>query len=303
MRFPFPIRTIRPQIERVQVSGGTSELTSWQNRPLDAVWPVVYIDALWIKIRDGQVVNRPVYVAVGVDLDGCKHILGLWIGKDAGEGSRHWLRVLGELKARGIADLCILCCDGLTGLPEAVNTVWPATTVQTCVIHLMRGSLRLASKRDHAKLVPALRAIYTAPTEQAAQQALDDFATSELGRRYPAIERSWRAAWPEFVPYLAFPPEIRKVIYSTNMIWVLYLRGRSRGSCPDRRGQYGRPARRAAPASAHRRSRWRSAAAYTARSRPPRSQAAPAEQVAADATVPGSRSAATVPGSRSAATA
>jgi transposase-like protein len=212
------------------------ELTSWQSRPLDAVWPVVYIDALWIKIRDGQVVNRPVYVAVGVDLDGCKHILGLWIGKDGGEGSRQWLTVLGELKARGIADVCILCCDGLTGLPEAVNTVWPATTVQTCVIHLMRGSLRLASKKDHAKLVPALRAIYTAPTEQAAQQALDDFAASELGRRYPAIERSWRAAWPEFIPYLAFPPEIRKVIYSTNMIESINARfrkvTRNRGHFP-----------------------------------------------------------------------
>jgi putative transposase len=196
----------------------TEEITAWQNRPLDPIWPVVYIDALWIKIREGQVVNRPVFVAVGVDLDGAKHILGLWVGKDPGEGSRQWLTILGELKARGIADVCILCCDGLTGLPEAVNVVWPRTTVQTCVIHLIRASLRLASKKDHPKLVPALRAIYTAPTEQAAEQALDDLAASELGRRYPAIERSWRAAWSEFTPYLAFPPEIRKVIYSTNMV-------------------------------------------------------------------------------------
>jgi putative transposase len=212
------------------------EITAWQMRPLDPIWPVIYIDALWIKIRDGQVVNRPVYVAVGVDLDGAKHVLGLWIGKDPGEGSRQWLTILGELKARGIDDVCILCCDGLTGLPEAVNTVWPRTTVQTCVIHLVRASLRLASKKDHPQLVPALRAIYTAPTEQAAEHALDDLAASTLGRRYPAIERTWRAAWAEFVPYLAFPPEIRKVIYSTNMIESINARlrkvTRNRGHFP-----------------------------------------------------------------------
>jgi putative transposase len=212
------------------------EITTWQNRPLEAVWPVVYIDAVWIKIRDGQVVNRPVFVAVGVDLHGCKHILGLWIGKDPGEGARQWLTILGELKARGITDVCILCCDGLSGLPDAVNAVWPRTTVQTCVIHLMRASLRLASKKDHTALIPALRAIYTAPTEQAAEQALEEFAGSQLGRRYPAIERSWRAAWSEFVPYLAFPPEIRKVIYSTNMIESINARlrkvTRNRGHFP-----------------------------------------------------------------------
>ncbi|WKK27747.1 IS256 family transposase [Streptomyces olivoreticuli] len=193
------------------------EITAWQSRPLDSLWPVVYIDALWIKVRDGKVANRPVYLAVGVDLDGCKHVLGLWIGKD-GEGARQWLTILGELKARGVGDVLVACCDGLPGLPDAINAVWPRTTVQTCVIHLVRSSLRYASKADHGKLVPALRKIYTAPTEQAAEQEMEEFTASDLGRKYPAVVRTWSQAWQDFVPYLAFPPEIRKVIYSTNMI-------------------------------------------------------------------------------------
>ncbi|MFI1967482.1 IS256 family transposase [Streptomyces pathocidini] len=193
------------------------EITSWQSRPLDPVWPVVYIDALWIKVWDGKVANRPVHLAVGVDLDGCKHVLGLWIGKD-GEGARQWLTIIGELKARGVEDVLVACCDSLPGLPDAINTVWPRTTVQTCVIHLVRASLRYASKADHGKLVPALRKIYTAPTEKAAEQALEGLAESPLGTKYPAVLRTWRQSWQDFVPYLAFPPEIRKVIYSTNMI-------------------------------------------------------------------------------------
>jgi putative transposase len=211
------------------------EITTWQNRPLDPMWPVVYIDALWIKVRDGKVANRPVYLAVGVDLDGRKHVLGLWIGKE-GEGARQWLTILGELKARGIEDVLVACCDGLPGLPDAISAVWPRATVQTCVIHLVRASLRYAAKQDHGRLVPALRAIYTAPSEQAAEQALEDLATSELGRKYPAVIRSWRNAWAEFVPYLAFPPEIRKVIYSTNMIESINARlrkvTRNRGHFP-----------------------------------------------------------------------
>ncbi|QUW85318.1 IS256 family transposase [Streptomyces mirabilis] len=201
----------------------SDEITAWQSRPLDSVWPVVYIDALWIKVRDGKVANRPVYLAVGVDLDGCKHVLGLWIGKD-GEGARQWLTILGELKARGIEDVLVACCDGLPGLPDAINAVWPRATVQTCVIHLVRASLRYASKADHAKLVPALRKIYTAPTEQAAEQAMEEFTTSDLGRKYPAVVRTWSQAWQDFVPYLAFPPEIRKVIYSMNMIESINVR-------------------------------------------------------------------------------
>lgn len=211
------------------------ELTAWQNRPLDAIWPIIYIDALWIRIRSGSVVSKPVYLAVGVDMDGCKDVLGLWVG-DGGEGATTWMTVLSELRNRGVEDVCIVACDGLKGLPDAVTATWPRATVQTCVIHLMRASLRFASKRDHAALVPALKAVYTAPNEQAAEQALQEFSDSELGQRYPAIVRTWRTAWSEFTPYLAFPPEIRKVVYSTNLIESINARlrktTRNRGHFP-----------------------------------------------------------------------
>ncbi|MFE5163660.1 IS256 family transposase [Streptomyces sp. NPDC056697] len=211
------------------------ELATWQNRPLDAIWPIIYIDALWIKIRSGSVVSKPVYLAVGVDMDGRKDVLGLWAG-DGGEGATTWMTVLTELRNRGVEDVCIVACDGLKGLPEAVTATWPRTTVQTCVIHLIRASLRLSSSRDHPKLVPVLKAIYTAPTEQAAEQALEEFTASELGQRYPAVVRTWQAAWSEFTPYLAFPPEIRKVVYSTNLIESINARlrktTRNRGHFP-----------------------------------------------------------------------
>ncbi|AOR36752.1 IS256 family transposase [Streptomyces fodineus] len=211
------------------------ELATWQNRPLDAVWPIIYIDALWIKIRSGSVVSRPVYLAVGVDMDGRKDVLGLWVG-DGGEGATTWMTVLTELRNRGVEDVCIVACDGLKGLPEAVTATWPRATVQTCVIHLIRASLRLTSSRDHPKLVPALKAIYASPTEQAAEQALEEFSASELGQRYPAVVRTWQAAWSEFTPYLAFPPEIRKVVYSTNLIESINARlrktTRNRGHFP-----------------------------------------------------------------------
>ncbi|GAA3085484.1 hypothetical protein GCM10020000_84950 [Streptomyces olivoverticillatus] len=130
------------------------ELVAWQNRPLDAVWPTIYIDALWVKIRSGSVVSKPVYLAVGVDMDGRKDVLGLWVGAD-GEGATTWMAVLSELRNRGIEDVCIVACDGLKGLPDAVTATWPKATVQTCVIHLTRASLRLSSVRDHPKLVPS----------------------------------------------------------------------------------------------------------------------------------------------------
>jgi len=211
------------------------ELTAWQNRPLEPVWPIVYIDALWVKVRDGSVVNRPVYLAVGVDLDGCKHVLGMWVGT-AGEGAKYWMGVLAELRNRGVEDVLICCCDGLAGLPESVTAIWPRTTVQTCVVHLMRASLRYASRKDHSQLVPQLRAIYTAPTEQAAQTALEEFEASDLGRCYPAIAKTWRNAWSEFVPFLVFPPAVRRVVYTTNMIESINARlrkaTRNRGQFP-----------------------------------------------------------------------
>lgn len=194
------------------------ELTSWQNRPLEPVYPIVYIDALWIKIRDQAVANRPVYLAVGIDVEGRKEVLGLWVGSTDGEGAKYWMALLSELKNRGLSDVLICCCDGLKGLPEAIEAVWPQALVQTCVIHLIRSSLRYASRKDHDRLIPMLRRIYTAPTEQAASDALDALADSQLGRRYPAILRVWRNAWTEFTPFLAFPPEIRRIVYTTNTI-------------------------------------------------------------------------------------
>jgi Transposase and inactivated derivatives len=226
---------VSPDLVSKVTDAVAEELTSWQNRPLDPVWPIVYIDALVVKVRDGVVSNRPVYLAVGVDLDGRKHVLGLWLGKD-GEGAKFWLAVLTELRNRGVADVCVVCCDGLQGLPESITATWPEATVQTCVVHLIRASLRYASKKHHPQLVAGLKPIYTASTEQAAEAAFQDFVDSELGRRYPAIVRVWTNAWAEFVPFLAFPPQIRKVIYTTNTIESMNSRlrkaTRNRGHFP-----------------------------------------------------------------------
>jgi putative transposase len=193
------------------------ELTEWQARPLDRVYPVVFIDALMVKIRDGVVANRPVYLAIGIDCDGAKQVLGLWVGPSTGESSKFWLTVLSELKSRGVADVCIVCCDGLTGLPDAIGVVWPQATVQLCVVHLIRASLRYASKKDWGPLTKDLRSIYTATDEAAAATALDAFA-EQWQQRYPAIVRLWRSHWAEFTPFLAFPPDVRRVIYTTDEI-------------------------------------------------------------------------------------
>jgi len=193
------------------------ELQEWQARPLDPVWPVVFIDALMVKIRDGVVTNRAVYLAIGIDCEGAKQVLGLWIGPTTGESAKFWLSVLSDLKSRGVADVCIVCCDGLTGLPDAIGVVWPQAIVQLCVVHLIRASLRYASRKYWIPLSKDLRPIYTAADEQAAAAALDGFAAA-WGDRYPAIIRLWRAHWSEFTPFLVFPPEVRRVIYSTDEI-------------------------------------------------------------------------------------
>lgn len=212
-----------------------AEITEWQNRPLGSSWAVLFVDALWIKIRDGQVSNRPVYVVVGVDFDGAKHVLGMWIGKD-GEGAKYWMNVLAELKNRGVTDVCFVCVDGLSGMPQVITTVWPAAIVQTCIVHLIRASMRYSSKKHITQVTAALRPIYQAPTLDAAAAALDALQTSEVGQRYPAIARAWRAAWDEFTPFLAYPLEIRRVIYTTNMIESLNARlrkaTRNRGAFP-----------------------------------------------------------------------
>lgn len=193
------------------------ELRAWQSRPLDAVYPIVYLDAIVVKVRaDSHVVNRPVYIAMGVDLDGEKHVLGMWLGNGS-EGSKFWLGTLTELRNRGVLDVCIVCCDGLTGFPEAIETVWPQATVQTCVVHLIRNSLKYCAYQDRRAVVKALKPIYTAPTIDAAADALDAFET-EWGDRYPAIVALWRNSWERFIPFLSFHPAIRKIIYTTNAI-------------------------------------------------------------------------------------
>jgi putative transposase len=191
-------------------------MTEWQNRPLDAVYPVIFLDAVHVKIRDGQVANQPIYVALAVTVEGTRDILGLWAG-DGGEGAKYWLQVLTEIKNRGVADCCMVVCDGLSGLPDAVGHVWPQALVQTCVIHLLRNSFRYAARQDWDKIAKALRPVYTAPTESAAMERWLEFAEA-WGTKYPAIVRLWENAWPEFVPFLQFDPEIRKVVCSTNAI-------------------------------------------------------------------------------------
>ncbi|WP_373686209.1 IS256 family transposase [Nocardia gamkensis] len=201
-----------------------AEMTDWCNRPLDRVYPVVFIDAIHVKIRDGQVTNRPIYVVIGVTVAGERDILGLWAG-DGGEGAKFWLAVLTEIKNRGVADVCIAVCDGLKGLPEAITTVWERAIVQTCVIHLLRNSFRYAARQYWDQMSRDLKPVYTAPTEAAAKERFDEFAT-KWGPRYPAIVRLWENAWSEFVPFLDYDVEIRRVICSTNAIESLNARYR-----------------------------------------------------------------------------
>jgi putative transposase len=211
------------------------DLAEWQNRPLDRVYPVIFIDAIVVKIRDGQVANRPVYTAIGVTVDGQRDILGLWIGT-GGEGAKYWLQVLTEIKNRGVDDACIVVCDGLKGLPESIEATWPLAVVQTCVLHLIRNTFRLASRRDWDLMAKDLRPVYTAVNEADAQVRLDEFH-DKWGDRYPAIRTLWSNAWSEFVPFLDYSPEIRRVIYSTNAIESLNARfrraTRARGHFPN----------------------------------------------------------------------
>jgi putative transposase len=192
------------------------ELRDWQSRPLDAVYPILYLDAIVVKVRaDHQVINKAVHIALGVDVEGRKHVLGMWIQKE--EGAKFWLGVLTEIRNRGVIDVLIVCCDGLTGFPDAIETIWPEATVQTCVVHLIRNSMRYVSYTDRRKVAAALKPIYAAPSIDAAADALDHFEL-EWGDRYGAVVALWRSHWERFVPFLQFPPEIRKVIYTTNAI-------------------------------------------------------------------------------------
>ena len=193
------------------------EVKAWQSRPLEEVYPIVYLDAIMVKVRDGhQVRTKAAHLAVGVDLDGVKHVLGIWVQNS--EGATFWAGVCAELANRGIRDVLFVCCDGLTGLPEAIEATWPATSVQTCAVHLIRASMRFVSYQHRKAVAAALRPIYTAPTLDAAETALLAFADSELGRRYPATVATWQNAWERFIPFLAFPAAVRKIIYTTNTI-------------------------------------------------------------------------------------
>jgi putative transposase len=201
------------------------DMVAWQNRPLDPVYAVLLIDAIVIKVRGSQVANRPVYVAIGVNLDGERDVLGLWLGPSGGEGAKQWATMLTELRNRGVADALIVCCDGLKGLPESIRTTWPDATVQTCVVHMVRNSLRYASKKHWQTIVKEMRQIYEAPTVEAAESAFAEFS-EHWADTYPAMIRSWENSWAEFVPFLEFPAELRKVVYTTNAIESLNARFR-----------------------------------------------------------------------------
>lgn len=193
------------------------EVLAWQSRPLEALYPVIFLDAIIVKIRDGgHVRNKAAHIAVGVDMDGIKHVLGIWV--QATEGAKFWASVCAELANRGVRDVLIVCCDGLTGFPEAVEATWPEATVQTCVVHLIRAAMRFVSYGDRKAVAAALKPIYQAVTADAARDALDAFEASELGQRHPAAVKTFRDAWERFTPFLAFPPELRRVIYTTNSI-------------------------------------------------------------------------------------
>jgi len=206
------------------------EVKAWQTRPLDPVYAVVFLDAIVVKVRDNQVVqNKPAYVAIGVDADGEKHVLGIWLARTppesatAGEGARFWGSVTADLRNRGVRDILIACVDGLAGFADAVTAAFPATVVQRCVVHLIRNSLRPVARRDAGEVAKELRKIYASPTAEAAFDALAAFAASPWGKKYPQAVRVWEQAWDDFTPFLAFSPPVRKLPCTTNSIVISSL--------------------------------------------------------------------------------
>ena len=194
-----------------------TEVTAWQSRPLEAMYPVVFFDALRVKIREDAVVrSKAVYLALGVLHDGSRDILGIWIENT--EGAKFWMKVFNDLKTRGCNDILIAVTDGLKGMGEALGVVYPATTLQTCIVHLIRNSLDYASWKDRKALAAAIKPIYTAPSAEAAQAELDAFEQGPWGQRFPTVAASWRRVWDKVIPFFAFPPEVRRVIYTTNAI-------------------------------------------------------------------------------------
>lgn len=192
------------------------EIELWRNRPVDEVYPIVYIDGIRIRVRDkGAVTVKVAHLVIGVDVEGRKHALGVWIAE--AEGAKFWLSVLTELRNRGLRDILICCCDGLSGLPEAITTAFPATVVQTCVVHVIRNAMKFVSYSDRKKVAAGMRAIYTAPTLAAAELAFADFE-ADFGEQYPGAIDVWRRAWNDFIPFLDYPPELRRIVYTTNAI-------------------------------------------------------------------------------------
>ena len=208
---------VSPDLVSAVTDAVLDEVAEWQNRPLEALYPLVFLDALRVKVRDeGTVRNKAVYVALGVRHDGIKEVLGLWIEQT--EGAKFWLRVMNELRDRGVQDILIAVVDGLKGFPEAIAAVFPRTQVQACVVHLIRNSLAFVSYKDRRAVAGALKEVYRARTAEAGQTALDAFDEGPWGRKYPVIAQSWRRHWAEVIPFYAFPGEVRRIIYTTNAI-------------------------------------------------------------------------------------
>jgi putative transposase len=208
---------VSPELVSAVTDAVLEEVTEWQNRPLEALYPLIFFDAIRIKVRDeGTVRNKAVYVALGVRPDGTKEVLGLWI--EQSEGAKFWLRVMNELKGRGVEDVLIAIVDGLKGFPEAITAVFPQAQVQTCVVHLIRHSLAFVSYKDRRAIAAALKQIYKAKDADAGKTALEDFSEGHWGKKYPAIAQSWRRNWSEVIPFFAFPDEVRRIIYTTNAI-------------------------------------------------------------------------------------
>lgn len=232
--------TIGTEISRETISKIVDEISdevlSWQRRPLEPLYPVIYLDAMIVKVKDGgHTRNKAAHIAVGVDMEGVKHVLGIWVQPN--EGASFWASVCSDLANRGIKDVLIVCCDGLTGFPEAIAATWSEAAVQTCVVHLIRNALRFVSYGDRKAVAAALRPIYTAPNAEAARAELEAFTTSELGKKNPTVTKAFERAWEQFIPFLAFPPELRRVIYTTNSIESLNYQMRkvikNRGQFPN----------------------------------------------------------------------
>jgi putative transposase len=226
---------VSPQLISTVTDAVTAEVADWQSRPLEPLYPIMFFDAIRVKVRDqGTVCNKSVYLALGITADGRKHILGLWI--DPNEGAKFWLRIVNELRNRGVKDILIAVVDGLKGFPEAINAAFPQTLVQTCIVHLLRNALAYVSWQDRKLVVAALRPIYQAPTADAALLALDAFEAGPWGQKYAAIAPLWRRQWDQIIPFFAFPPEVRRIIYTTNAIEslnsTLRTAVRSRGHFP-----------------------------------------------------------------------